>query len=99
MLDDCIEAIVKCYFQCAYLKSVDSVINGNGGNGNGKREMKKMGILLHNCIACPLCIQQHLERTSVTGDSGEEVEHMHDQLKYTKSIIDCPDTRVPWLRD
>ena len=38
---------------------------------------EKMGIFLHNCIACPLCIQQHLlERTSATGDSGEEVEHM-----------------------
>ena len=42
---------------------------GNGGD-------EKMGIFLHNCIACPLCIQQHLlERTSTTGDSGEEVEH------------------------
>ena len=44
--------------------------------GNRKREMKKMGIFLHNCIAFPLCIQQHLlEQTSATGDSGEEVEH------------------------
>ena len=41
--------------------------------GNGKREMK-MGIFIHNCIACPPCIQQHLlEQTSATGDSGEEV--------------------------
>ena len=39
---------------------------------------EKMGIFLHNCITCPLCIQQHLlEQTSATGDSGEEVEHMH----------------------
>ena len=36
---------------------------------------EKIGIFLHNCIACPLCIQQHLlEWTSATGDSGEEVE-------------------------
>ena len=56
-----------------------------------------MGIFLHNCIACPLCIQQHLlEWTSATGDSGhgEQVEiiaswHMH-QLNTQKSIIDHP---------
>ena len=48
-----------------------------------------MGIFLHNYIACPLCIQKHLlERTSATGDSGEEVEHMHDQLNTQKGIID-----------
>ena len=58
--------------------------------GNGKQQKwetgdEKMGIFLHNCIACPLCIQQHLlERTSATGDSGEEVEHMHDQLNTQK---------------
>ena len=45
-----------------------------------------MGIFLHNCIACLLCIQQHLlEQTSATGDSREEVEHMHDQLNTQKS--------------
>ena len=54
-------------------------------------EMKKMGIFLHNCIACHLYIQQHLlERTSATGDSREEVEHMH-QLNAQKSIIDRPE--------
>ena len=64
-----------------------------GNGGNGKLEMKKMGIFLHNCIACHLCIQQHLlERTSATGDSGEEVEHMH-QLNTQKSIIE------QWLCD
>ena len=44
---------------------------GNGGNGKQwKWEMgdEKMGI-----TAYPLCIQQHLEWTSATGDSGEEV--------------------------
>ena len=51
-----------------------------GNDGNIKREMKKCFI-----TACPLCIQQHLlERTSATGDSGEEVEHMHDQLNTQK---------------
>ena len=57
----------------------------NGGNGKRETGGLKMGISLHNCIACPLCIQQHLlERTSATGDSGEEVEHMHDQLSTQK---------------
>ena len=32
-----------------------------------------MGIFLHNCIACPLCIQQHVHLLEQTGDSGEEV--------------------------
>ena len=64
---------------------------GNDGNGgNGKREMKK-GVFLHTCIACHLCIQQHLlELTSATGDSGEEVEHMN-QLNTQKRIIDRPE--------
>ena len=62
-----------------------------GNGGNGKREMQKMGIFLHNCIACHLCIQQHLlEWTSATGDSGEELEHMH-QLNTQKTIIDRPE--------
>ena len=52
---------------------------------------EKMGIFLHNYIACSLCIQQHLlEQTSATGDSREEVEHMH-QLNTQKSIIDRPE--------
>ena len=56
-----------------------------------------MGIFLHSCIACPLRIQQHLlERTSATGDSGEEVEHMHDQLNTQKYYRP---SRVLWLRD
>ena len=57
--------------------------------GNGKREMKKWAFSF--ITACPLCIQQHLlEWTSATGDSGEEVEHMH-QLNTQKSIIDRPE--------
>ena len=59
--------------------------------GNGKLGDEKMGIFHHNCIACPLCIQQHLlEWTSATGDSGEEVQrlqHMH-QVNTQKIIID-----------
>ena len=44
-----------------------------GNGGNGKREMKKWAFSF--ITACPLCIQQHLlERTSATGDSGDEVE-------------------------
>ena len=59
---------------------------GNGKRGNGKREM------VFSCIACPLCIQQHLlERTCAKRDSGEEVDHMHDQLNTQKSIIDRPE--------
>ena len=59
-----------------------ALISGTGKTRNDEMEIgtgdEKMGIFLHNCITCPLCIQQHLlEQTSATGDSGEEVEHMH----------------------
>ena len=50
-----------------------------------------MGIYLHNCIVCPLCIL--LERTSAGPQeiaAGEEVEQMHE-LKTQKSIIDRPE--------
>ena len=60
-----------------------------------------MGIFLHSCIACPLCIQQHLlERTFATGDSGEEVERTQ-QLKIWLNTQKYyrPASRVLWLRD
>ena len=70
---------------------------GNGKQWKWETGDEKMGIFLHSCIACPLCIQQHLlEQTSATGDSGEEVEHMHDQLNTQKYYRP---SRVLWLRD
>ena len=38
--------------------------------GNGKWEMGDEKMCFKT--ACPLCIQQHLEQTSATRDSGEE---------------------------
>ena len=56
------------------------------GNGrNGKQEMKKWAFSFITALDAFFAFS-NTPWTSATGDSGEEVEYMHDQLN-TKKVL------------
>ena len=67
----------KMYWRtCRYaeLVAVHTTAKGTGKTRNEERRNGKQEIKSGHLTACSLCIQQHLEWTSATGVSREEVE-------------------------